>query len=54
MRKKTGGVTFLFIIFFIDAGFIILQTEKKGDARLYSIPLAGLKETRYTYEFTIG
>jgi uncharacterized protein len=50
-----GVVTFLFIIFFIARGFIILQTEKNGQmSGFYSIPLAGLKDTRYTYEFNIG
>jgi DUF177 domain-containing protein len=42
------------IIFFIGRGFIILQTEKKEMPGLYSIPLAGLKEGRYTYNFEIG
>jgi uncharacterized metal-binding protein YceD (DUF177 family) len=54
MTKKEGDVTFLLIIFFIGRGFIILQTEKKVMPGLYSIPLAGLKEGRYTYEFAIG
>lgn len=50
-----GVVTFLFIIFFIERGFIILQTEKNGQMSGFnSIPLAGLKDTRYTYEFNIG
>ena len=47
-------VTFLFIIFFIGRGFIILQTEKSKMSGLYSIPLAGLREGRYTYDFSIG
>jgi uncharacterized protein len=52
---EAGAVTFLLIIFFIGRGFIILQTEKIGQmSGFYSIPLAGLKETRYTYEFEIG
>ena len=53
-RRKSGDVTFLLIIFFIGRGFIILQTEKKEMPGLYSIPLAGLKEGRHTYGFTIG
>ena len=31
-----------------------MQTEKRKMTGLYSIPLAGLKEGRYTYEFAIG
>lgn len=54
MTKKEGDVTFLLIIFFIGRGFIILQTEKKEMPGLYSIPIAGLKEGRYTYKFEIG
>jgi uncharacterized protein len=54
VAKKVGDVTFLLIIFFIGRGFIILQTEKKEMPGLYSIPLAGLKEGRHTYGFTIG
>jgi uncharacterized protein len=50
----SGGVTFLFIIFFIETLFIILQSEKRMMSGLYSIPLAGLKEGRYTYDFKIG
>jgi uncharacterized protein len=53
-RRKWGDVTFLLIIFFIGRGFIILQTEKKEMPGLYSIPLAGLKEGRHTYGFTMG
>jgi uncharacterized protein len=49
-----GSVTFLFIIFFIGTLFIILQSEKRMMSGLYSIPLAGLKEGRYTYDFEIG
>jgi len=49
-----GNVTFLFIIFFIRTLFIILHTEKRMMSGLYSIPLAGLKEGRYTYDFKIG
>ena len=54
IAEKDGNVTFLFIIFFIGRGFIILQTEKRMMSGLYAIPLAGLKEGRYTYEFVIG
>jgi len=50
----TGDVTFLFIIFFIGTVFIILQSEKRIMSGLYSIPLAGLKEGRHTYDFEIG
>lgn len=31
-----------------------MQTEKRMMSGLYSIPLAGLKEGRYTYDFEIG
>src|SRR5512133_2870049 len=54
MTENCGNVTFLFIIYFISRGFIILQSEKRIMSGLYSIPLAGLKEGRYTYEFSIG
>lgn len=54
MSVAPGPVTFLFIIFFIGTLFIILQTEKRMMSGLYSIPLAGLKEGRYTYQFDMG
>jgi hypothetical protein len=46
-RRKTGGVTFLFIIFLFGRGFIILQTEKKEDARIVFHTARGTKEARY-------
>jgi uncharacterized protein len=52
--KWRGGVTFLLIIFFIAEGFIFLQTEFRGMSGLYSIPLNGLKEGSYSYEFEVG
>jgi|WetSurMetagenome_2_1015567.scaffolds.fasta_scaffold386176_1 uncharacterized protein len=54
MSDYFGVVTFLFIIFFIRTLFIILQTEKRMMSGLYSIPLAGLREGRYTYDFGLG
>lgn len=54
MAQISGDVTFLFIIFFIERGFIFLQTEKRMMSGLYAIPLAGLREGRYTYDFAIG
>lgn len=48
-----GGVIFLLIIFFIATGFIFLQTKIGGMSGLYTIPLNGLKDGSYSYDFQV-
>ncbi len=44
----------MLIIFFIAQGFIFLQTKFRGMSRLYSIPLNGLKDGSYSYDYEVG